>query len=475
MRLRRLSPWCLGLGLVCFVNTTWAEPAPQPPPAQALAGAEAVQAAFTQVAERVSASVVAIRVEQRRKVQNSLRGFPFGEWFGGQEGAEQYQVERGTGSGVVIRKDGHILTNRHVVENASRVEVVFRDGRKLRGKTVGVDAATDLAVVKVDARDLPAATFADSSQARPGEWVIAIGSPFGLDYTVTVGVVSAIGRGGMGANEIEDYLQTDASINPGNSGGPLVNLRGEVLGINTMIVGQGTGIGFAITSNMARIVAEQLIDSGSVHRAFIGVTFQDVTPELARHFGIEGKTGALVNAVLEGGPAAKAGLAPGDVILSVDGKPIGESRQLQRLVLERPVGAKVSLLVVRDKKERTLPLVTGERPQTGREGARGEQPRADVSDEPVGEGLGMRLLPLTAAAAKQLGYEGSAHGALVAEVARGSSADRAGLARGDLIVEADRKAVRTPEDVSHAAKDGSVVLRVRRGVAAHYVVLSHDP
>jgi serine protease Do len=475
MYLRSHLPWLYACVLSCAVAApTLAQPAPEPAPAQALAGAEAVQAAFTQVAERVSASVVAIRVEQRRKVR--MRGFPFGEWFGGGEGTEQYQVERGTGSGVVIRKDGHILTNRHVVENASRVEVVFRDGRKLRGKTVGVDTATDLAVVKVDARDLRAATLGDSSQARPGEWVVAIGSPFGLDYTVTVGVVSAVGRGGMGANEIEDYLQTDASINPGNSGGPLVNLRGEVLGINTMIVGQGTGIGFAITSNMAKLVADQLIESGSVHRAFIGVTFQDVTPELAHHFGVEGQSGgALVNAVLEGGPAAKAGLEPGDVILSIDGKPIGESRQLQRIVLERAVGAKLSLVVVREKKERTLTLVTGERPLAGREGEGRAEPKEDSSDEPATGGFGMRLLQLTAAAAKQLGLEPSVRGALVAEVARGSIAERAGLSRGDLIVEADRKPVRDPNDVNEAAKDGAVVLRVRRGVSAHYVVLSRDP
>lgn len=433
---------------------------------------EALQTAFTQVAERVSRSVVAVRVESRRKVADPIQGFPFGEWFGGRGRSpdrDQYQVQRGTGSGVILRDSGYILTNKHVIDGASRVEVVFKDGRKLMGKVIGIDDATDLAVVKVEAKGLAPASFADSNKARPGEWVVAIGSPFGLDYTVTVGVLSAVGRGGVGINEIEDYLQTDASINPGNSGGPLVNLRGEVVGINTMIVGGGSGIGFAIPSSLARTVADQLIDKGSVHRAYIGVAFQELTPELAAQFGIAGNGGALVSSVVPGGPAEKAGIVAGDVIVSVDGRAIVESRDLLRLILEKRIGSPVKLGVMRDKQQRALTLVTVERP------ANGDASRDADSEEPASVAqAGLALSPLSAELAQQLGYQGLS-GAVIASVSPGSAAQRAGLVQGDLIVEADRKAVRGPAEVSAALVDGSALLRVRRRDAALYVVLSTQP
>jgi Do/DeqQ family serine protease len=435
-----------------------------------LGALESLESAFTQVAESVSGSVVTIRVESRRKRVTPPGGFPFGEWFGIPESREQYRTERGTGSGVVIRADGYVLTNKHVVENASYVEVVFRDGSHLQGKTVGIDDATDLAMVKVDAARLAAAKFADSNRAKPGQWVVAIGSPFGLDYTVTVGVVSAVGRGGMGANEIEDYLQTDASINPGNSGGPLVNLRGEVLGINTMIVGQGTGIGFAIPSNLARVVAEQLIDKGSVHRAYIGVGFQELTPDLAKHFGVLGKGGALVSSIVPQSPADKAGILAGDVVVSVDGQAVVESRDLLRALLQRPVGAKVNLGVVREKKERAITLVTVERPGTG-----GARANAVPDAKPARDAgrLGLHLEVLSKPLAARLGFSG-AQGAVVSSVERGSRAERAGLMAGDLIVEADRTLVKVPADVEAALADGSALLHVRRGNSASYMVLSRN-
>ena len=438
----------------------------QVPPAP-ITMAEGLEAAFTQVAESVSGSVVAIRIESRRKLTSPFGGFPFGDFFGVPEGREQYQIQRGTGSGVVIRADGYILTNKHVVEGASRVDVVFKDGTHLAGKIVGVDDATDLAVVRVESTKLKAAPFADSSRAKPGQWAVAIGSPFGLDYTVTVGVLSAVGRHGMGANEIEDYLQTDASINPGNSGGPLVNLRGEVLGINTMIVGQGTGIGFAIPSNLARVVSEQLIAGGAVHRAFIGVGFQELTGELATHFGVQGKGGALVSSIVPGSPAERAGLQAGDVIVSVDGQRIQESRDLQRMLLQRQVGAKVTLGVVRDKKERSFALVTQEKPnaRAAQQERSGQAPRAAASQ------LGLELEPLTPKLATRLGYVGK-QGAIVANIQRGSPADRAQLRPGDLIVEADRKPVQAPADVTAALADGNALLRIQRGNDSTFVVLS---
>jgi serine protease Do len=435
------------------------------------AALESLELAFTSVAESVSKSVVAIRIESRRKLVNPFGGFPFGELFGMPEGREQYQIQHGTGSGVVIRADGYILTNKHVVESASRVDVVFRDGTQLHGKTIGIDEATDLAVVKVESTTpLTPANFADSNKAKPGQWAVAIGSPFGLDYTVTVGVVSAVGRGGMGANEIEDYLQTDASINPGNSGGPLVNLRGEVLGINTMIVG-GTGIGFAIPSNLARIVSDQLITHGKVHRAYIGVGFQELTPELALHFGVPGKGGALVSSVVPDSPAERAGLRAGDVITRVDTEPVHESRDLQRTLLQRKVGAKVELTLVREKKERSVSLVTQERPSSSR--ASDERPNAKAGPKQL-DTFGLELEPLTKPLAQRLGYA-QGQGADVSAVRRGSAAERAGLRARDLIVEADRKPVRAPEDVRDALADGTALLRVIRDRdSSSFVVLSRE-
>ncbi len=472
-RARFLASAALAIATATAVGAAWrpagAQPTPAPPTSAALSGAEAVQSAFTQVAASVSKVVVAMRIESRRKLVNPFEGLPFGDWFAPRNPRDQYQIQRGTGSGVVIRPDGHILTNKHVVEGASRVEVVFQDGQHFTGKTVGIDDATDLAVVKVAAKSLQVARFADSSRAKPGEWVVAIGSPFGLDYTVTVGVVSAVERGGMGANEIEDYLQTDASINPGNSGGPLVNLRGEVLGINTMIVGQGTGIGFAIPSNLARVVSDQLIEHGTVSRAYIGVVFQLLTAELAKQFGVD-KGGALVSAVASDGPAEKAGVKAGDVIVALDGKPVKEYRDLLRFLLERPAGSAVTLSIVRDRKPISIAVTTVERQRSPREEAPGRAPGAPPAES---RGWGVSMQPLTAERAARWGHRGK-QGALIVNVARGSIAERAELAQGDLIVEADRKAVKGPADVDAALADGSALLRVLRSDRALYVVLSRD-
>src|SRR5262245_24994384 len=299
--------------------------------------------AFVSVAERVSPSVVQIDVTSRdERADHVLR------WLGG--GAGDSPVARGIGSGVVFTQDGAILTNNHVIEEALTINVHLRDGRFLPARLVGRDPATDLAVIKVDATGLVAAKFADSDAARVGEWVVAIGSPFGLGYTVTTGVLSAKGRGGLGMNAIEDYLQTDASINPGNSGGPLCDLNGNVLGINTMIVGKGAGIGFAVPSNLARRVGEQILKKGKVERAWIGVGIQDLTPELATALKVDPRAGALVNAVNEGGPAQKANVKPGDIIAGVGGKKVTDGRELVREVISHEVGQNLQLEIVRDGK-----------------------------------------------------------------------------------------------------------------------------
>jgi Do/DeqQ family serine protease len=460
-------------------------PAPLPAQsAEAVASAARLGDAFVQVADRVSPSVVSLRVEATqepgRGPHSGIPGFPFP--FGMPPGRRgEPPTRQGSGSGVIIRQDGYILTNNHVVENATKIDVQLRDRRRFSAEVVGTDPATDLAVVKVDATELPPASFAPSDEVRVGEWAIAIGSPFGLRYTVTTGVVSAIGRG-LGANEIEDYVQTDASINPGNSGGPLVNLRGQVIGINTIIIGRGAGIGFAIPSDLARRVASQLIEDGEVDRAWIGVTFQELTPELAEQLGLpdpDRPKGALVASVVPGGPAAKAGIKPGDVIVGVDGEEIIEGMDLLRQVIRKDVGSEVGLTVIRDGAEQRLTLTTGERPS--REELAGRGPAGNGGGGPGGgdEGaenalgeLGLRVQPLTPGLAQQLDLpDDITSGLVVANVQPGSPAARIGLRPEDVIVEADRQAVDSPGALGQALADGSALLRVRRGDNAVFMVL----
>jgi Do/DeqQ family serine protease len=431
---------------------------------EAVSRAAQLSDAFADVAERVSPSVVTIKVEAKQELPDVFK------FFGGRGGDDGPQGKvQGAGSGVIFTSDGSILTNNHVVEKATRIDVVLRDGRSFRAKVAGTDPAVDLAVVKIDAKGLPAATFADSNKARVGEWVLAIGAPFGLDYTLTAGVLSAKGRS-IHANEIEDYLQTDASINPGNSGGPLVNLQGQVLGINTVIIG-GSGIGFAIPSNIARSVGEQLQTKGKVSRAWIGVSFQPLTQELAKSLGKSDTHGALVASVVPKSPAEKAGVKPGDVIEQVDNQPIKESPDLLRAVLLKPVGSKTSLTVLRDGKTVNLTMNTAERPSDLRAEGSAQGGSGDANE---GSGaLGLALQPLSSQIASELSYKGPGK-VVVSGVKPGSAADRAGLQRGDVIVEADRRAVEKPNDVAAAAKDGKVLLRVDRKTGSFYTVVSKD-
>jgi Do/DeqQ family serine protease len=256
-----------------------------------------------------------------------------------------------------------ILTNNHVVKDADEITVKFADKHEVKGKVVGTDAKTDLAVIRVDAKDdLPVATLGDSDTLQVGEWAIAIGNPFGLDHTLTVGVISATGRSEVGIAAYENFIQTDASINPGNSGGPLLNVRGEVIGINTAIVASGQGIGFAIPVNMARKVMEDLVKRGKVTRGWLGIGIQPLTPELAKSFGVSADEGILVNQVMPKSPAETAGIKVGDLILSLDGKPLKDTRQMQRLVAEAEIGKTIEVVVLRDKTKRTLKLQVGEMP-----------------------------------------------------------------------------------------------------------------
>jgi len=473
LHLTAFAGWAVAAGVatLSYAGAAPAVPIQAVTPSTSAAVNQAVQLsdAFATVAEHIAPSVVTIKVEAKQETPQILRN-PF---FGGPHGQDE-GVVKGSGSGVVFRSDGAILTNNHVVEHATRITVQLKDGRTFKGRVAGADPAVDLAVVKIDATSLPAAQFADSGKARVGDWVLAIGAPFGLDYTLTAGVLSAKGRGNIGANEIEDYLQTDASINPGNSGGPLVDLQGNVLGINTMIIG-GSGIGFAIPANLARNVGEQLLTQGKVRRAWLGVGFQELTPDLAKSLGKSDTHGALVAGVTPDSPAAKAGVHAGDIIERLDSDSISEGRDLLRAVLQRPVGTEVQLTIRRDGKQQTLKLKTAERPNDARADSSGlEEPGAGSDNSQSGAfELGLQLQSLTPNIAQQLGYQGNGK-VVVANVRPGSPADGAGLRRGDVIVEANRKPVSSPKDVATAVGEGKTLLRVERGSFSFFTVLSKE-
>jgi Do/DeqQ family serine protease len=435
-------------------------PAAAPSPAQVQAStaeARRLSEGFVAVADRVGASVVQIDVTARDEKADM-----FSRFFG--RGAGDEPIARGTGSGVVLSADGAVLTNNHVVEEALTINVRLRDGRSLPARLVGRDPATDLAVVKVEASGLVPAKFADSDAARVGEWVVAIGSPFGLGYTVTAGVLSAKGRGGLGMNTIEDYLQTDASINPGNSGGPLCNLQGEVLGINTMIVGRGQGIGFAVPSSMAQRVAAQILKTGHVSRAWMGVGVQNVTPELAAAMHLSPEAGALVNNVATDGPAFKANLRPGDVIASVGGHPVRDGHDLIRETIAHEVGQSVPLEIVRGGQHYGASVVLSERPEAPIEPTPGQQ------QAPPHLGMGLVVRDLAPQQAERMGLPSKTFPVLT-QVTPGSSADRAGLRAGDVIVEANGTPDPTSAQVADAGRTGSLLLRVKRSDAYFYAAL----
>jgi serine protease Do len=433
---------------------------PVPTPAQVQAStaeAKRLSDGFVAVADHSSPSVVQIDVTARDEKADLL------SHFFGKNGRDE-PIARGMGSGVVFTPDGAILTNNHVVEEALTINVRLRDGRYLPARLVGRDPATDLAVVKIDATGLTPAKFADSDAARVGEWVVAIGSPFGLGYTVTAGVLSAKGRGGLGMNAIEDYLQTDASINPGNSGGPLCNLQGDVLGINTMIVGRGQGIGFAVPSNLAQRVAGQILKTGHVSRAWLGVSVQDVTPEIAAAMHLTPGAGALINNVAPDGPAFKANLRAGDVIAVVAGHSLHDAHDLIRETIAREVGQSVPLEIIRGGQRYGASVTLTERQERPVEEAPSQQ---QVNPR---QGMGLVVRDLAPDQAAQMNLPSRSLPVLT-QVAPGSAADRAGLRVGDVIVEANGTADPSSSQVAEFAKTGALLLRVKRGDAFFYAAL----
>ncbi|MDA8428420.1 MAG: DegQ family serine endoprotease [Geobacteraceae bacterium] len=416
----------------------------------------ATQKAFTTIAAKVTPCVVNISTISRKKaVQPFLEMSPFFEdFFSG----PQYRRDKSLGSGFIISKDGYIVTNDHVVRDAESVQVKLSNDKVYDARIIGSDPKTDIAVIKIRAADLPVAVLGDSENLEVGQWAIAIGNPFGLERSMTVGVVSATGRSNVGIETYENFIQTDASINPGNSGGPLLNIHGEVIGINTAIVAAGQGIGFAIPISMAKPIVTQLLQKGSVSRGYMGVTIQPVTEELARSFGLKEPKGALVNDVLKGGPAQKAGVRQGDVILEFNGSPVKDPSQLQRLVAEFGIGKSVKLKVFRDGKdlELTMTLASADSaPKQRREpdGNGGQPGQAD-------------LLGLAVDDAKQGG------GVVVVDVARDGLAAEAGIHRGDVIVAINRKKVTSSAEyqriLQQAGSGSSVTILVRRGNSSIY-------
>jgi serine protease Do len=360
----------------------------------------------------------------------------FGDPFGGPGAGPR----RGLGSGFIIDAKGIILTNNHVIENADKITVRLSDESEFDAKVIGRDPKTDLAVIQITdgKRNFPVAQLGNSSNLRVGEWVVAMGSPFGLDNTLTAGVVSAKDRQ-IGAGNYDSFIQTDASINPGNSGGPLVNLRGEVVGINTAIFsrsGGNMGIGFAIPIDLAKDILPELIKSGKVTRGWLGVSIQRITPELAESLGLDESRGALVSSVSEGSPAAQAGIQTGDVIVEYDGKPIQDSSQLPIVVARTPVGRSVKTTVIRDKKRVPLTIKVGELKE--------EEVVASTPQEP--SKLGLAVQNVTPEMAESLGLS-RATGAVVTAVQPQSPAAEAGLRRGDIILEVNRKTVASADEL----------------------------
>ncbi len=373
----------------------------------------------------------------------------------------------GSGSGLIVDREGHIVTNNHVIGDAAEVEVRLSDKTKLIAQVIGRDPDTDLALLKVTPdRPLPSARFGDSSTVKVGQWVLAVGNPFGLDRTVTLGVVSGIGRENINLSRYENFIQTDASINPGNSGGPLFNLRGEVIGINTAIINFAQGIGFAIPSNMAKQVIDQLIAKGKVVRAWLGVGIQPLTPELAKKFGVPEGEGVLVNEVFEKDPAAAAGIRPGDIIVRIDGAVVDSPNKLSRLIGALPPGATAKIDVVRDLKHLTLDVPLSERRDAAVVAAL-PQARTEVK-------LGLDVQDLTAGLADKFHLR-EAKGVLITKVESNSLAHAEGLREGDLIKEVNRAEVGSVGEftaaISKVRRGDTVLLRVLRENRAFYVVL----
>ncbi|MFA6009058.1 MAG: DegQ family serine endoprotease [Desulfobacteraceae bacterium] len=423
-----------------------------------------IPADFSGLAENVSPAVVNISTEKTvnggGRVYKHFSQNPFGknddsmndllERFFGNQPQKEFK-QRSLGSGFIIDKAGYIVTNNHVVENTDQIKVILKDDKEYEAKIIGTDKNTDLALIKIEADEkLTALDMGDSDTLKVGQWVVAIGNPFGLGHTVTAGIVSAKGRV-IGSGPYDDFIQTDTSINPGNSGGPLIDLQGRVVGINTAIIQNGQGIGFAIPSNMARGIIKQLKEHGNVTRGWLGVSIQPITDEIAAYYGLKSKKGALVMEVFPGDPADKAGIKAKDIIVAVDGKDVDDSRDLTAIVADIDVNRKVKVKLLRDGKEVFVDVKVAKRDDKDLAAGGGKVDK--------GLDLGLTLTEITPEIQKRYNMK-SMQGLLVTQIAPGSKAAKAGINPGDLIDEVNRKPVRTVaefEAIVTGLKKGSTI------------------
>lgn len=433
--------------------------------------------AFSEIANAVSPVVVNISTTKIvRRDSSPFFDDPFFNFFDSFHdfGFPKKWKEQSLGSGVIVSSDGYIITNNHVIEQAEEIKVTLYDKTSFKGKIVGADPKTDVALIKISATDLPAAVWADSDKLQVGEFVLAIGNPFGLSHTVTMGIVSAVGRVSVGITDYEDFIQTDAAINPGNSGGPLVNIKGEIIGINTAIFSKSggyQGIGFAVPSNLVRSVMDQLIKYGKVTRGWLGVSIQRLTPELAQKFNLKDLRGALVGDVVKGSPAEKAGLLRGDIILEFNGRRVSDADSLRNIVAQSKAGTEVKIKILRQGKEHDLTATIAEFPkETGEEMA--ELPKEDRQQEAL---AGLEVIELTRDIAQQLGLSRAEKGVVVVKVESGSPAEEAGIKRGDVIQEIDNKKIANLNEFNKAAADiksgDAVLLFINRGGQRFYTVI----
>jgi len=431
---------------------------------------------FAPVVKAVVPTVVSIKSSKviktgGRRGQSQMDPFRqfFGDQFGGQLNIPNIPDERrseGLGSGVIVSPEGYILTNNHVVNGATEVQVVLPDRREFKARVIGRDDKTDIAVVKIDAGNLPAITIGDSDKVEVGDYALAIGNPFGVGQSVTLGIVSATRRGNLGIEGYEDFIQTDAAINPGNSGGALVNDRGELVGINTAIIAHGSegnqGIGFAVPVNLARNVMDQIMKNGKVTRARLGILPQDVTPTIARQFGVKDSQGALVGEVEPNSPAAKAGLKNGDIILEVNGKSVYDANQLRNIISGMQPDSKVTLKIWREGADHMLPVTLAElNPEEA-----GNRGSGRNGDNATGALDGVSVENMTSEIARDLKLPAGTAGVVVSEVGPASAAASAGLQRGDVILEVNRRPVKNVAEFEAAvriSKEGTLLLVNRDG------------
>ena len=436
---------------------------------------------FVDIAKSVTPAVVNISATRVVRREEQMPSFPFQDpffrrFFGDEFphfGVPRQRKEQSLGSGVIVDASGLIVTNNHVVTKADQITVVLSDKREFKGKVIGTDPKSDIAAIRIAGEDLPVAEWGDSDQLEVGEYVLAIGNPFGLNQTVTMGIVSAVGRANVGVADYEDFIQTDAAINPGNSGGALVDTHGALVGINTAIFSQSggyMGIGFAVPSNMVRSVLDSLVENGKVVRGWLGISIQEVTPQLAQEFGLEKSQGALIADVLDGSPAEKAGLKQGDVVISLMGRPIEGASQLRNQVARIPVGEKARIVVIRNNKEKTFDVKIEEQPEDLAQGDNAGEPDEEEDESVL---AGMEVRSLTPALARKFDLDRNQKGVVVMDVASGSAAEQAGVMPGDLILQINRRPIQNLADyrevLSDLDKDARILLLINRQGKAFFL------